>query len=257
MQYIASVSFFGVTMVITSLTNAKVMETAKLNDKKYRKSSGRYVIEGERLVADAFKYGAKIVEVFVKESVANKFNYENQIVVVDKVFEKLSDTVNSQGILAVAEKPTEDDLTPTGNCLVLDGLQDPGNVGTLLRTAVACGFTDVYAVNSVDMYSPKVLRSAMSAHMCVKLHVFDNLEQVYTLLKDVQIVVADMDGENVFDAKFGKHVALVVGNEGNGISQISKDNADLVVSLPMENNFESLNAAVAGSVIMYQIYSQK
>lgn len=244
-------------MLITSLTNAKVMEVAKLNDKKYRKSSGRYVIEGERLVADANKYGAKIVEVFVKESAANKFDYDNQIVVTDKVFEKLSNTVNSQGILAVAEKPTEDDSIPIGNCLVLDGLQDPGNVGTLLRTAVACGFTDVYAVNSVDVYSPKVLRSAMSAHMCVKLHVCDSLEQVFNSLKNAQIIVADMDGENVFDTRFAKQVALVVGNEGNGISQISKDNADLVVSLPMENNFESLNAAVAGSVIMYQVYSKK
>lgn len=243
-------------MVITSLTNAKVTEAAKLYDKKYRKINGRYVIEGERLVADAYRYGAKITEVFVKESAADKFNYDNRIVVSDRVFEKLCDTVNSQGVLAVVEIEKESNEKPTGNCLVLDNLQDPGNVGTLLRTAVACGFSDVYAVNSVDLYSPKVLRSAMSAHMRVKLHVFDSLEPVLQLLKGIQIAVADMNGENVFNASFAKQTALVVGNEGNGVSQISRDCADIVVSLPMENGFESLNAAVAGSVIMYQIYSK-
>ncbi|MDE7454994.1 MAG: 23S rRNA (guanosine(2251)-2'-O)-methyltransferase RlmB, partial [Clostridia bacterium] len=169
-------------MVITSPDNAKVIEVTKLLDKKYRKKSGRYIIEGARLVADAFKYGADIVSVFVSESLQNNFNYDNQIVVCDKVFAKMSDTVTSQGVLAVVNKQQGRITSFSGNSLILDGLQDPGNVGTLLRTAVACNFTNIYAVNCVDIYSPKVLRSAMSAHFCLNLYESTNLQQVFERL---------------------------------------------------------------------------
>ncbi len=243
-------------MVITSLDNAKIVEVSKLFDKKNRKQSGRYVIEGVRLIDDAIKYGANIVSVFVKESVADKYDYAGKVVVADRVFAKICDTVNNQGVVAVAEKSREDNLLPVGNVLVFDGLQDPGNVGTLLRTAVACGFTDVYAVNTVDMYSPKVLRSAMSAHYCIKLHECNSLEQVFEYLKELEIVACDMVGDNIFETQFCKNVALVLGNEGNGLSEYSRRNTMRTVSLPMANSFESLNVAVAGSVIMYQIYSK-
>ena len=243
-------------MVITSLDNAKIVEVAKLADKKYRKLTGQYVIEGARLVADALKHGAKIVSVYVRESNSADYSFENQTVVSDRVFAKMCETVNSQGVLAVVEQRKSDLTKPTGNCLVLDGLQDPGNVGTLIRTAVACGFTDVYAVNSVDLFSPKVLRSAMSANFCLKLHELDSIEQAFGLLNDVQTVSAHMGGTNVFSTKFGKRVALILGNEGNGLSDYSLKHAAKTVALPMENGFESLNVAVAGSVIMYQIYSQ-
>ena len=243
-------------MIITSLDNSKVVEVAKLSDKKYRRTSNRYVIEGARLVTDAIRHGANIVEVYVRESNAQDFNFDNQIVVSDRVFAKMCDTVNSQGVLAVVEICASELSKPKGNCLVLDGLQDPGNVGTLIRTAVACAFTDIYAVNCVDVYSPKVIRSAMSAHFCVKLHELDNIEQAFALLDGVEKVSAHMGGTNVFSARFGKRVALILGNEGNGLSQYSLTHATKTVALPMENGFESLNVAVAGSVIMYQIYSQ-
>lgn len=246
-------------MIITSQDNPKVAEAAKLLDKKFRKATGRYLIEGERLVHDAIKHGANIVEVFVKESVCSQFNFDNQIVVSDKVFAKLSDTVTSQGVVAVVEKKQGGLTPPKGNCLVLDGLQDPGNVGTLIRTAAACGFTDVYAAGCVDIFSPKVLRSAMSAHFCLNVQSTDSIEKVFGILGTAEKVVADMKGENAFSATFDGNVALILGNEGNGLSRYSKLNADRIVSLPMQNSFESLNVAVAGSVLMYKIYelSQK
>ena len=243
-------------MVITSLDNAKIVEVEKLYDKKYRRLTNRYVIEGARLVADAIKHGANVVAVYVRESNAQEYNFDNQTVVSNKVFAKLCDTVNSQGVLAVVQMSQGELSMPKGNCLVLDGLQDPGNVGTLIRTAVACGFTDIYAVNSVDLYSPKVIRSAMSAHFCIKLHELDSIEQAFSLLENVQTVSAHMGGTNVFSTRFGKRVALILGNEGNGLSNYSLTHAKKTVALPMENGFESLNVAVAGSVIMYQIYSQ-
>lgn len=243
-------------MVITSIDNAKVSEVIKLADKKHRKALSRYVIEGARLVADAVKYGADIISVFAAESVADNYSYGNQITVSDKVFAKMSDTVNSQGILAVVNKPAFIGTPARGNSLVFDGLQDPGNVGTLLRTAVACGFTDIYAVNSVDIYSPKVLRSAMSAHFCLNLHESSNLAEVFDSLTETEIIACDMNGQDAFSRSYDNKLALVLGNEGNGLSEYAKKHSDSVVSLPMANNFESLNVAVAGSVIMYQVFSQ-
>ncbi len=243
-------------MLITSTENAKVAEVAKLLDKKYRKASGLYLIEGERLVSDALMHGAEITEIFVKESAMQKIHFDNAIFVADKVFAKMSDTVTSQGVVAVVKKRQGVPVPPKGNCLVLDGLQDPGNVGTLIRTAAACAFTDIYAVNTVDLYSPKVLRSAMSAHFCLNLWQTENLQETFQLLKDCAIVAADMKGANVFSSKFHGKVALVLGNEGNGLSEFSRKAVQQTVSLPMENNFESLNVAVAGSVIMYQIYAK-
>lgn len=244
-------------MIITSTDNAKVKDVVKLlSDKKYRKETGRYVIEGARLVADAVKSYALIESVFVSESVQSNFHYDNQIVVSDKVFAKMSDTVNSQGIVAVAAK-RENVSSLKHNALILDGLQDPGNVGTLLRTAVVCGFFDIYAVNSVDLYSPKVLRSAMSAHFNLNLYERNNMDDLFEELYSYEILACDMRGENVFEHEFrGLRVALVLGNEGNGLSEYVKKYSNCTVSLPMMNNFESLNVAVAGSVIMYQVMNK-
>lgn len=247
---------YTLIMVITSLDNAKLLATRKLADKKYRRQTGNFVAEGERLVADAVRYGADIETIFVKESLADKFlgTYPQATVVADKAFATISDTVNSQGIVAVCHV-AQSELQPCmGNCLVLDGLQDPGNVGTLLRTAAATGFDCVYAANSVDLYSPKVLRSAMGAHFCLTTQQTDDLARLYDMLAPThEIVCADMGGNNVYEESFVKPVALVVGNEGNGLSELSRARAAKTVSLPMTNKFESLNAAVAGSVLMYHI----
>lgn len=242
-------------MIITSLDNAKVSAAAKLADKKYRKSQGKYLIEGERLVRDAILHGADVETIFVRQSDAEKFSFDNAIVVADKVFSKLTDTVTSQGVVAVVKNKQEANSVAAGNCLILDGLQDPGNVGTLLRTAVACGFTDVYAVNSVDLYSPKVLRSAMSAHFCITLHECSDLSVVFDALQSTHMYACDMGKNNVFSVDFCYPCAVVVGNEGNGISAIARSRAE-IVSLPMCGGLESLNVAVAGSVVMYQVFSK-
>lgn len=242
-------------MVITSTDNAKVQEVAKLADKKYRKFYQSYVIEGERLVRDAIFHGAQVQNIFVSESVVGELDFPNAIVVSDRVFAKMSGTVNSQGVLAVAKIPQAELVEPQGNCLILDNLQDPGNIGTLIRTAVACGFTDIYAVNCADLYSPKVVRSAMSAHFCLNLHQTDDIAKVFDVASKNVILACDMGGRNIFDCKFDGNVALVLGNEGNGLSAYSRANANDTICLPMANNFESLNVAVAGSVIMYQIYA--
>ena len=238
-------------MIITSEHNEAVSEVKKLLDKKYRKLLGKYVIEGERLVADAIRYGADVQRIFIRAGSEDKFSFADATVVEGRVFDKMTDTVCSQGVLAVVRIKTPPLAPPQGNALVLDGLQDPGNVGTLIRTAAACGFTDVYAVNCADVYSPKTLRAAMSAHFCVNVYLSEDISAVLKL-QGGNLLAADMAGENVFCVDVRGRTTLVVGNEGNGLSAESRRAAKLV-SLPMRNGFESLNAAVAGSVIMYQI----
>lgn len=244
-------------MVITSMDNAKIALAHKLLEKKYRLAYNKYLIEGERLVRDAILHGANIETVFVKQSVEQKYNFENAIVVADRVFDKLCDTVSNQGVIAIVNKSSDVEFLQKGNVLILDGLQDPGNVGTLLRTAVACGFSDVFAVNCVDVYSPKVLRSAMSAHFSINIHQESDMRCVFDKMQSYMLLAADMDGENLFDCSFDGKIAVVLGNEGNGLSEYSKKNVNKIVALPMENNIESLNVAIAGSVIMYCIYTNK
>ncbi|MBR2974219.1 MAG: RNA methyltransferase [Clostridia bacterium] len=242
-------------MVITSNTNNQIALLRKLHtDKKYRVAEGKYCIEGERLVKEAIRFGKQILAIYVAESAQGKFAFDTNcptVVVADNVFASISQTVNSQGVIAVVALPTANLCAPQGKCLIVENLQDPGNLGTLLRTAVATGYNDVYLCNSTDVYAPKVIRSAMSAHFALNLH-FGTISQVFDVVSPVcQIVCADMDGTNVFDFVATKPVALVLGNEGNGLTQFAKQNCHNVVSLPMKNNLESLNVAVAGSVLMY------
>lgn len=237
-------------MVITSASNSKVLLVRKLQDKKYRNRFKQYCIEGVRLYQEALRFGKKPLEVFVKQSLSDKLNIDGATVVEDNVFDKMSDTVSSQGLIAVL--PIEDnDTVASGNCLVLDSLQDPGNVGTLLRTACATGFDTVYLYRCVDVYSPKCVRSAMSAHFAINLVTLDDFDVLKQSISNCRVVCADMDGKDVSQFQYNEPIALVLGNEGNGIGDYFNEISDDVVSLSMKNNLESLNVAVAGSILMY------
>lgn len=237
-------------MVITSASNSKVLLVRKLQDKKYRNRFKQYCIEGVRLYQEALRFGKKPLEVFVKQSLSDKLNIDGATVVEDNIFDKMSDTVSSQGLIAVL--PIEDnDTVASGNCLVLDSLQDPGNVGTLLRTACATGFDTVYLYRCVDVYSPKCVRSAMSAHFAINLVTLDDFDVLKQRISNCRVVFADMDGKDVSQFQYNEPIALVLGNEGNGIGDYFNEISDDVVSLSMKNNLESLNVAVAGSILMY------
>lgn len=237
-------------MVITSASNSKVLLVRKLQDKKYRNRFKQYCIEGVRLYQEALRFGKKPLEVFVKQSLSDKLNIDGATVVEDNIFDKMSDTVSSQGLIAVL--PIEDnDTVASGNCLVLDSLQDPGNVGTLLRTACATGFDTVYLYRCVDVYSPKCVRSAMSAHFAINLVIVDDFDVLKQRISNCRVVCADMDGKDVSQFQYNEPIALVLGNEGNGIGDYFNEISDDVVSLSMKNNLESLNVAVAGSILMY------
>ncbi len=242
---------------IYSTDNNRIKNICKLRNKKYRYEFNRYITEGYRNVKDSLPF-LKNVELFIAESMSNKFSEEfpNAVVCEDKVFEKMTDTENSQGIIAVSDIP-ENVFDNERNCMFLDRISDPGNMGTILRSCLATGFDNVVNFNGVDVYNSKVVRSAMSA-IC-KLNIINGDINIFKQLKGngYKIVCADMNGTNLFDIKndFGK-ICLVIGNEANGICSEIMNIADYVVSLPM-GKIESLNAAVCASVIMYQLKYNK
>lgn len=240
--------------VITSFNNAFVKRIAKLAQKKYRDECGEFLVEGYRNVSDTAGFAPKSVHAVILslsayETYGQEFKDFNVTVVSDAVMQKMSATETSQGVLSVnAQKKSE---TPTGSkCILLDRVRDPGNVGTVLRTALAAGY-DVILNNCADLYSPKVVRSAMSAVLKCRIAFDMSVSDIKALGYDV--IVADMGGTSVFDApsKSGKY-CIVIGNEADGVSREIKDSADSVLSIP-QKGIESLNAAVAAGIMMYAL----
>lgn len=243
--------------MITSLDNNLIKKITKLSKKKYRDEYNSFIIEGYRSVKDSLML-LEIEKVVLSETAQLKYGYEfeNYEIVSDNVFAKISETENSQGVLAIAlKKNTQNHYSDY--CLFLDRVRDPGNFGTILRTAVACGFNTIYCNDCVDAYNPKVVRSSMSA--IAKLDLININESILDDLKakGYLIVCADMNGKDIFNntIQFEK-VCLIAGNEANGVSDLVVSKTDEIVSLPMEN-IESLNVSVATAVIMYQLKYNK
>lgn len=241
-------------MVITSVDNQKIKTIRALKEKKYRDELGKYHIEGYRVVKDSLDYLSEPELIFSESSFnkyADEFPGRPHIVVADGVFAKLCDTENNQGVICVANiKKTTPDYNAE-YALFLDRIRDPGNMGTIIRTALATGFIDVYCYDCVDCYNPKVVRSAMSA--ISRVNIFKSDESTLTQLKEngYTIISADMGGANAFKyEKKLKKVCLCIGNEANGLSDNVITASDEVLCLPMLSG-ESLNAGVSASVLMY------
>ena len=169
----------------------------------------------------------------------------------DDVFHTVSGENSPQGVLALVRKPQNADALPKGSCVFLDGLQDPSNVGAIIRTAAAAGYDGVLLADCADAYNPKAVRASMGGIFKVKLFVGGRAELL--ALNDKPIIVADMDGENAFIPKERGELCLVIGNEGRGVSEEIRRLANETVSIPMQNGMESLNAAVSAGVLMYAL----
>lgn len=243
-------------MVITSIDNPKLKSIRALKEKKYRDEYGKYVIEGYRIVKDSLPYltGAElVVSKSAYEKYSNEFPDYDFVVVNDNLFVKLCDTENTQGIICVVDKKSVVPDYKNRFALFLDRIRDPGNMGTIIRTALATGFTNVYCYDCVDFYNPKVVRSAMSA--LSRVNVFKSEENVLETLKDngYTVFAADMGGESVFGhEKTYQKACLCIGNEANGLSDGVIAMSDEVLCLPMLSG-ESLNAGVSASILMYQL----
>lgn len=240
-------------MILTSKNNPLIKETASLKEKKGRKEFGLFLVEGRKMAVECQKSEMQIERVFLSESYTGENPFPDSITVrvSDEVFRYLSDEKTPQGILCRVKTPDTAPVQPTGKCLLLDGVSDPGNLGTILRTANASGYDQVYLTpDCADPFSPKTVRASMSGVFFTRIYQ-DTRENLLRILKDTPIVIADMNGENVFSFVSPKKFALVIGNEGNGVSDTVRGCATHTVKIPMRKTQESLNAGVSAGIIMY------
>ena len=235
-------------MVITSKSNPIIKDIVKLNDKKYRREAGLYLVEGIKPVNECIAAGCKVEKVICTEKLSA--NYANSIVVSDDVFGSISSEKTPQGVISVVKIPNLSLKSPKNSCILLDRLQDPGNLGTIIRTANAAGYKEIYLINCTDPYSPKAVRASMSGIFFTEVYQGSE-EEILNTLRDVPMISADMHGENIFGFQPPERFCLCIGNEGSGISDVIKNNSGYTVKIPMTENCESLNAAVSAGIAMY------
>ena len=240
--------------MISSKQNTLIKEIRSLKDKKFRDKLGVFVLEGVKPVKEGVDFNLPIREIVLTEKNYGDFancNYKIEVV-SEEVFKSISEEKTPQGVLAVVFKGENKLSSPKGACLLLDGVSDPNNVGAIIRTAVASGYNDIYLTNAcADAYSQKSVRCSMSGVFRANIMRAD-VQDILSVI-NLPIVVADMNGQNVFDIQLDKPICLVIGSEGNGVSDFVKNKADLTVKIPMENNMESLNASVSAGILMYAL----
>lgn len=230
-------------MRITSVNNNLIKEMTKLHKKKYRDQHGLFLMEGYHLYEEASKHGT-IKHVFTTDE---SIQGDKVIHVNDMVLEKLAQTKNPQGVLVVCEKLQS--KKPTDKVLILDNVQDPGNVGTLLRSALGFGFNTVVLDNTADLYNDKVLRSAQGNIFRLNI-IFEDTLTFMKNHKEYLYYGTAMNGKDINDIK-GERIALILGNEGSGVRQEILDKTHFNVTI--NTQVESLNVGVAGSIIMHHI----
>ncbi|MDR0519362.1 MAG: RNA methyltransferase, partial [Clostridiales Family XIII bacterium] len=244
---------------ITSRANAAVRRALALHNKKGRDKNGAFLIEGSILISEAAKAGLEIEQVFVRGGMAGMDIPcgASAIALPENIFDEIADTVTPKGVMAVAKKPdaaaSDDIIGSASSVLVLDRLQDPGNVGTLVRTAFAAGMGAVACVRgTADVYSLKVVRAAAGALFRIPIVEFADAAHAATALSRAgfSLKALDMSGGKSYSvADLSGRVAIAVGNEGGGLSEGFLAAADEVVSIPMADGAESLNAAVAAGIV--------
>lgn len=237
-------------MLITSVNNDRIKELVKLKDKKYRDTTNLFFVEGKDLVEEAYK-NKVIKELYVLDNTDVDMDVPITYISYD-VMKKISDMESVSKYYAVCYKKEEFDI---GNrIIVLDDIQDPGNLGTIIRSAVAFNFnTVVLSKSTVDLYNPKVIRSTKG--MLFNINVVQR--ELYDFLSNLDgyiIYGTDVvDGNNIKDINVSEKMALVIGNEGKGISDEVRSLCDKFIYIDMNNNCESLNASVAASILMYEV----
>ena len=259
--------------VIKSRENKKVKEIIKLNDKKYRKKYQKYYIEGIKLVKEAFKYNDfNILEIFISEKVKSEEKISEIISMATKkdikiiytthdIIEKISEQKNAEGVIAIINIPqniSKEEITEK-NFTILENISDPGNLGTILRTYSALGIKEIgITKESVDPFSPKVLRASMGAIFKIKIHIIEDILETldYFEKEGYNVYLTDMDGENIYKKEFKKEEKniIIFGNEANGISSKLKNKFKNKLKIPMKDTTESLNISISASVIAYEMY---
>ena len=258
--------------VISSKDNELVKHIKKLKDKKYRDESNEYIVEGVKLIEEAVKENAKIKKIVVCEDTTRTYEIPTNVMleiakyecvyVTDKIFSSITQVTNPQGIMAIIEKNTENqEIDYTEDVIVvLDDVQDPGNLGTILRTVDSIGLKQIIvSKETADAFNPKVVRSTMGAIFRIRIIEVEDLKQTIKEMKKhhFKLMATSLQTENsIYDIDFNKKI-IVIGNESNGVSQEIQDMADEKAKIPMLGKTESLNASVAAGIVMYEYVRQK
>ena len=238
---------------ITSVQNEWIKNVVKLKDKKYSRQTSTCLVETYKIVKECLAKGIVNCVMMTQEKY-DKYGdiFSNMVVVTESIASKLSSTTTHDGVFAIVDIPKVKSSSAT--ILVLDHIQDPSNMGAIIRSACACNYTTIILLDCTYPFLPKTIRSSMG-------YVFDMhfIEGDIDTLRQYQkqgytLYSADMNGENIFTKESipSQHI-LVIGNEGNGLSQEVKAMVNEVVSIPMENGVESLNAIVSESILMYEM----
>lgn len=228
-----------------------IKETAALKEKKGRREQGLFLVEGAKMASECLESGLKIERTILSESYRGDCVFDNSFVrVSDDVFRFLSDEKSPQGILCAVRIPKNALRPPENNCLLLDGVSDPGNMGAIIRTANAAGYKEIYLIGGADPYSPKCVRASMSGIFFTRLYT-GTAEEVLSALSGTPILAADMNGTNIFSFTPPERYALAIGNEANGLSEEVFQSAEYTLRIPMEEEQESLNAGIAAGIAMY------
>ena len=258
--------------VISSKDNELIKHIKKLKDKKYRDECNEYIIEGVKLIEEAVNENAKIKKVIICESTTNTYEIPTPITleiakyeciyVTEKIFNSITQVTNPQGIMAIIEKTSQENEIDFSQDIIvmLDNVQDPGNLGTILRTIDSVGLNQVIvSKETVDGYNSKVVRSTMGAIFRVKIIEVDSLPETIKMIRKhhFKLLVTSLQTENsIFDIDYNKKI-IVIGNESNGVSKEIQDMADEKAKIPMLGKTESLNASVAAGVVLYEYVRKK
>ncbi len=255
------------TSVITSSQNSKIkLVRALLGRAKERREANAFVVEGVRLIEEAVNSNWEFRFVLYDETLSERGKSQVESLksrgvdvemISESLMKSLSETETPQGILAVLEFKQLPLTNSLDFVLIPDQIRDPGNLGTLLRSAAATG---VHAVllppETTDAFAPKVIRSGMGAHFRLPIHSV-TWEEIKTQTKGLQIYLADMNGQSCWETDLRQPLALIVGGEAEGASEEARKLATQKISIPMTGNVESLNAGVAGSVLMFEVVRQR
>ena len=251
-------------IIIESNQNKIIKEVNSLKAKKERDKTGLFILEGKRLV-DEIPNSWEIKYLLKAESYSEDINFENVYTVKDSLFEKISETVNPQGILAVCHikefDVTNVDYSNSPFFVVLENVTDPGNMGTLIRTADAAGADGIFlSKGCVDIYNPKVIRSTMGSifHLPIyrNLNLMDLMEDFKN--NNVKTLAAHLKGTSTpYKVDMTTACAVIIGNEANGLSDEISEIASDLVKIPMPGKAESMNAGIAGGILIYEAVRQR
>jgi len=242
-------------MLITSVNNQYIKDIIKLKDKKYRDKLNKFIVEGEHLALEAYKKGL-LEQLILEENTSFSLDVKTTYV-TSNVIKKISSLDNYSSIIGIAHKKFEDKLGD--KLLILDNIQDPGNLGTIIRSANAFDIDTIILSNtSVDLYNPKVIRATQGMLFHINIIVRD-LEKLIPELKEdgYEIVGTKVNGGNdIKKTKLNNRFALIMGNEGQGIENKILNMCDEYLFIKTNESVESLNVAVATSILLYEIYNK-